>query len=352
MEDRLVGLSKKKVLEIGTELFTDVKAEIRKVIYGEEMERIIDGTLFSIIGGWHAYLLAAVGLGKTALCLAAGRALSAKFSKIDGQPDLLPKDMVGFLWFDKRKEEFKVVFGPLADGSNIVLLNEINRITPRGQSAALSAMEEREVTIHTERYPLPDVFAILATANPLEYEGVYYLPEAQLDRFTLRLEIPFPSTETMLQILRDPDFWRPASTRILERVHPVITTGDILTLREAIFTSIHVEPRIDEYIDKIVRAILEYEIEAEENGEKRQPVEYVSPRGAIDLKRVAIINAFAEGRKDKNGDYFVTPKDVQRFAVEVLAHRTFLKPGVVADPERETGPRRIAAEVVKNVHFD
>ena len=346
MESKLVDLEDREILMAGAELFADMKREIRKVVYGDESETVIDGVLITIIGGWDAYLLAKVGLGKTLLCLAVARALNAKFHKIDGQPDLLPKDIAGFLWFNQATREFEVIFGPLADGANLVLYNEINRVTPRTQAVALSAMEERTVSIHTKEYPLPKVFSVLATANPQEVEGTYPLPEAQLDRFIMRFEIPYPSSKTVLEILGDPDIHLPAYTRVLNRVEPVVGIDDILALRKVIFRVVRGERKINYYIDRLVRAILEYETVLGDKSEKEMIVDHISPRAAIALKNVASVCAFLGGR-----DY-ITPEDVQRFFVAVTAHRTFLKPGAIIDPRRDIGPRTIAAEVLRDVEYD
>jgi len=336
VESRLVGLPNDEILREGTEVVRKMKAEVRKVVFGPELKTTIDTLILAILGSGHVFVRANVGTAKTLACMAVARTIAdAQFMKLDFQPDLMPKDLLGYQFYNRKTGEFETIRGPILS-AHIFLANEINRATPKTQAALLAAMEERQVTVHTTTYPLPPVFVVLATANPQEYEGVYFLPEAQLDRFMLRPEIDFPSKKTGLRIISDPDFWRSTTFRVQERIEPVITLADIVALREAIFSgAIYCDSKIDGYVLDIVTAVYDHE-----------DVEYISPRGVIDLKKVAILAAFEAGRT------FVTPEDVQRFAVEALAHRTFLKPGALMRPGREHGPRHIVREALKNVRYD
>jgi MoxR-like ATPase len=196
-------------------------------------------------------------------------------------------------------------------------------------------MEERHLTIGSKVYKLKGVFMVLATRNPMEHEGTYQLPEAQLDRFFAQPIIRNISEETGLEVLNDVDFWRSSSDR-LARVGQVTTPEEILAIREAIFTGIHVEPRLDRYIWRIRDATWNHEL-----------VEFgSSPRGPINLKKAAMVAAFRAGRE------FATPEDVQRYAIDVLAHRIFMKPEIRYDPARAKSPADVVREVLDVVKPD
>ena len=345
MERRLTeSLSTKQVLEEGPKLIATIKAEIRKVVYGEEYEDFIDLLVLAIIRGGHLYTRANVGTAKTLACLAVSRTLAGGgFSKVDFQPDLIPKDLAGFLFYNQKTEEFVTLKGPLLKDErdrdvNIFLANEINRGTPKLQSALLSAMEEKTITIHTTTYSLPAVFTVLATMNPQEHEGVFLLPEATLDRFTFRVELPPISKETEMEILTDREIWRSITERVKERVKPVADLKDIIHLREVFFSKIHIESWILSYIADLRRAIEEHE-----NGKGTRDVASISPRASIELRNTAFLVAGSEGR-----DY-VRPEDVKKYARQVLTHRVLMVPELARDPHRKYGPREIVKEVLEEV---
>jgi MoxR-like ATPase len=247
---------------------------------------------------------------------------------------MLPSELSGFEIYNQESHKFEIRHGPLF-GANVFLADEINRGTPKAQSALLEAMEERYLTVGNHVYQLEPVFLVLATRNPMEHEGTYQLPEAQLDRFLAQPVINDISVETGLEVLGDPDFWRSASNR-LRRVKVVTNPEEVIAIREAIFCGIHVEPRLDNYIWRLRDATW-----------KNESVAYgSSPRGAINLKKAAMVAAFRAGRD------FAIPEDVQRYAVDILAHRIFIKPEYRFDPQKESSPAKVIREVLNAVQFD
>lgn len=338
------SLLPEEVLKEGQTIISEIKAEIRKVVFGTEYEEFISLLVLTIIRGGHLYARANVGTAKTLACLAASRILAGGgFSKVDFQPDLIPKDLVGFLFFNQKTQEFVTIKGPILrdeqdNDVNIFLANEINRGTPKLQSALLSAMEERTVTIHTATYTLPLVFTVFGTMNPQEHEGVFLLPEATLDRFTYRVEIPPISKETELQILSDRDIWRSITERVRRRIKPVVALEDIVLLRETFLGTIHIAPWILSYIADIRRAIEEHQ-----NGEGERDVASISVRASIELRNTAILVAGSEGRS------YVMPEDVKKYAPQILVHRVLMDPRFAQDPHRKYGPREIVEEVLEKV---
>jgi len=246
------------------------------------------------------------GLGKTLLAKTISRLIDAKFTRVQFTPDLLPADILGTMVWRAHKGIFELVKGPIF--TNILLADEINRAPPKTQSALLEAMEEKQVTIEGKTYQMDKPFIVLATQNPLEYEGTYPLPEAQLDRFTMRLETGYPSTieeekEIILRRLR----WRtddPTKT-----IRPIISRSDFIMMQNIVETKIYVDDSIIEYIATIIREI------------RRDPrVEAgPSPRGDLALLKLSRALAFIKGRD------FVLPDDIKFIAIDSLAHRIVLK---------------------------
>lgn len=323
-----------EILEHGRKVASSIEEEIFKVVYGPELHALADILILSLFADSHVVVRAPVGLAKTLACTALAHTISGTFSKRQFRPDMLPSELSGFEIFNQKTQQFEVRHGPLF-GANVFLADEINRGTPKAQAALLEAMEERHLTIANNVYKLEPVFLVLATRNPMEHEGTYQLPEAQLDRFMAQAVIKTISQDTGLEVLGDLDFWRSASSR-LQRVNQVTNPEEILVIREAIFTSIHTEKRLDRYIWRILEATWGHEL-----------VEYgSSPRGAINLKKAAMVAAFRDGR-----DY-ATPEDVQRYAVDILAHRIFLEPKVRSDSLRVKSPAKIIEEILDVVKPD
>lgn len=333
-ENRFVGISSEETLAQGHEIVRGIESEISKVIFGVEMQPLIDILILSLLADGHVVVRAPVGLGKTLACTALAHTIQGTFSKRQFRPDMLPSELSGFEVYNQKTREFEVRHGPLK-GANIFLADEINRGTPKAQAALLEAMEERHLTIGSETYLLEEVFLVLATRNPMEHEGTYTLPEAQLDRFFAQPVIRNISEETGLQILGDKDFWRSVRER-LERIEIVTNPAEIISLREAIFTTVHIEERLDSYMWRLRDATWEHKMVAYGS----------SPRGPINLKKAAMVAAFLAGR-----DY-ADPEDVLRYAVDILAHRIFMKPEYRHDPERSTTPADIVREVLSRVQFD
>jgi len=311
-----------------------IEAEVAKVVFGDEMKILVDFLILSILADGHVVVRAPVGLGKTLACTAIAQAIGGNFRKRQFRPDMLPSELSGFEIYNQKTHEFEVRHGPLY-GTNIFLADEINRGTPKAQAALLEAMEERHLTIGAKVYPLPSVFVVLATRNPIEHEGTYQLPEAQMDRFFGQPVIKDISVRTGLAIIEDPDFWRSSRER-LARIQAVTDPNEIVAIREAIFANVRVEPRLDRYIWELRDATWKHEM-----------VAYgASPRGAINLKKAAIVTAFREGR-----DYAI-PDDVSRYAVDILAHRIFMKPEYRHDAMRDVSPADIVREVLADVRYE
>ncbi|ASJ17305.1 magnesium chelatase [Thermococcus chitonophagus] len=247
------------------------------------------------------------GLGKTLLAKAFAKVLGLSYRRIQFTPDLLPSDIIGTKIWRPEKGIFEVMKGPIF--TNVLLADEINRAPPKTQSALLEAMEERQVTIEGETFKLEEPFFVIATQNPLEFEGTYPLPEAQLDRFLLRLSIGYPKTEEEeVKILKARLEWQKDDPTV--DLKPVISKSEFLKMQREVEQNIRIHEDILLYITRIVRTI---------RGDERVEAG-PSPRGGLALMKLAKANAFLEGR-----DY-VIPDDVKLFAVEALAHRIVLKP--------------------------
>jgi len=279
-------------------LVEDVKANIGKVIVGKESQT--EELLLALVCGGHVLIEDVPGLGKTTLVTALAKSLSCSYSRIQFTPDLLPSDVTGYTAFSPKTGEREVCFGGLM--AQIVLADEINRTSPKTQSALLEAMQEAQLTIDGTTYPLPEPFMVLATQNPVEHTGTYPLPEAQLDRFFLRLSLGYPSHAEEIDVLK-----RNMRDRPVKELEPVASAEDILALREQRKGIVCADPVLD-YILRIAEAT-----------RKDERISLgVSPRGCIALMEAAMARAMFEGR-----DYTL-PDDVQKLAVHVLAHRLVL----------------------------
>ena len=227
----------------GTVLST-VRHEISKVIVGQEA--LIDGLLLALLCNNHVLIEGVPGLAKTLSVTTLARVLQASFQRIQFTPDLLPADLIGTMIFSPQDGGFSTKKGPIF--ANVVLADEINRAPAKVQSALLEAMQERQVTIGAASYPLEDPFLVLATQNPIEQEGTYPLPEAQVDRFMLKLRVGYPSRKQELEILR-----RMARSTVDHQVRPVLSPVDVLRLRE-LADSVYMDAKIEEYIVDLIEA--------------------------------------------------------------------------------------------------
>jgi MoxR-like ATPase len=272
-----------------------IRANVERVIIGKP--EAIDLLLVALLSDGHVLIEDVPGMGKTMLAKSLARSLGATFQRVQGTPDLLPTDIIGVSYFDQRRNDFVFRHGPLF--AQILLVDEVNRTTPRTQSALLEAMAERQVTVERETMLLPRPFLVLATQNPVELEGTFPLPEAQLDRFLLRIQIGYPSEDEEQAI-----FHRFKLDEPLETLQPVIAAEEIIALQRAV-RSVQWQPEVERYLLAIVRATRNHA--AVQLG--------VSPRGALALYRACEAFAAIQGR-----DY-VLPDDVKRLAPGVLAHR-------------------------------
>jgi MoxR-like ATPase len=283
---------------IAMSLARRVQESIARVIVGKDAE--IELLLVAFLCEGHVLIEDVPGIGKTTLAKALARSLACSFSRIQFTPDLLPSDITGTSIYNARTNEFETRRGPIF--SQIVLADEINRSGPRTQSALLEAMEERQVTIDLDTVPLPRPFMVLATQNPVELEGTFPLPEAQLDRFLVKLALGYPSEDDERTIMRR---FREASP--LAGLQPVAEPDEILRAQAAV-RNVHVSPAVEGYILQIIRTTRKHD--AVELG--------ASPRATLALLRTAQALAAIQGR-----DY-VLPDDAKRMAVPTLSHRIML----------------------------
>ncbi len=274
---------------------------LNKVLIGKE--GVVEMVAVALICQGHILVEDVPGLGKTMLVKGLARSLGCKFSRIQFTPDLLPSDVVGVQVYNQKTMEFQYRPGPVM--ANIVLADEINRTSPKTQSSLLEAMEERQLTVDGETRPLPNPFMVLATQNPIEYEGTFPLPEAQLDRFLLRLEIGYPSPQHEVQIIRAQEFGR----HPLDTLEVVLSQQELLAVQEEA-ANVRLSDSLAAYIVELC------------NYTRGDSSLYLgaSPRGSLGLVRTAKALAWLRGRE------YVLPDDVKNMAVPVLAHRVILKP--------------------------
>jgi MoxR-like ATPase len=316
------------------EILDSCRKELSRRIVGQR--EMIDGLLTALIAGGHILLEGVPGLAKTLAVKSLADITGLVFKRIQFTPDLLPADLTGTLVWEQATASFSVRRGPVF--ANLILADEINRAPAKVQSALLEAMEEQQVTIGETTYPLPDPFFVLATQNPIEHEGTYTLPEAELDRFLLKLLIRYPSVEEEIKILNF------AASRTVEpaaevRLSPVLESQSLETLRAAAH-SVFVDERIAAYIVSIAAAsrplgakprqgIAGFPGEPAEKAVKEGLYRYIafgaSPRASIALYRCSRIQSLFAGRS------FVTPEDVKAVALPVLRHRIVLSYEAEAD---------------------
>jgi len=280
--------------------------EVAKVIVGQKY--MIERLMVGLLGNGHVLLEGVPGLAKTLAVKTLSAAIQTKFQRIQFTPDLLPADLIGTLIYDQRNGQFTTKKGPIF--SNLILADEINRSPAKVQSALLEAMMERQVTIGENTFKLDDPFLVLATQNPIEQEGTYPLPEAQVDRFMLKLSVGYPNKDEELEIMR-------RMTRgHLETIRPVVTPADIVDARQVV-SEVYMDEKIERYIVDIVFATREpkkYRLD-----ELEDLISYgASPRASIFLAQAAKAHAFLRGRG------YVTPEDVRAIGLDVLRHRIII----------------------------
>jgi len=278
--------------------------ETQKVLVGQTM--MMERLLVGLLGNGHILLEGVPGLAKTTAVKTLSDTIQTGFQRLQFTPDMLPADLTGTLIYDQRSGEFTIKQGPIF--SNIILADEINRAPAKVQSALLEAMQERQVTIGDQTLKLPEPFLVLATQNPIEQEGTYPLPEAQVDRFMLKVRISYPSKKEELEILR-----RMARTQTRFDVNAVVSPDDILRAR-ALVDEIYMDEKIQQYIVDLVEA--SRNPEAYDLNELSVLIQYGgSPRATINLAVASKAYAFLRGRG------YVTPQDVKTIGMDVLRHR-------------------------------
>ncbi len=286
---------------------TDVTAEVAKRVVGQEL--MVERLLIGLLTGGHVLLEGVPGLAKTLTVRTLADVLHATFSRIQFTPDLLPSDVVGTMIYEAQRAVFTVRRGPIF--AQIVLADEVNRAPAKVQSALLEAMQERQVTIGGTSYALPDPFLVLATQNPIESEGTYPLPEAQLDRFLLKVKVGYPERAEEREVLL-----RMSATSDPIAVRRLAEPAQVLAARAQI-EHLHLDPRLADYIVDLVRATREPA--AVGLGALAPMIAYgASPRASIALAQTARAHAYLRGRD------FVTPADVQALAPDVMRHRIVL----------------------------
>ncbi len=297
-----------------------IRANIERVLVGKS--QVIDLALVALLCEGHLLVEDVPGIGKTMLAKTLAKSLGCAFRRLQCTPDLLPADVTGLHYFNQKTQEFEFRPGPVF--TNVLLADEINRATPRTQAALLECMEERQVTLETGTVPLARPFMVIATQNPIELQGTFPLPEAQLDRFLMQLPVGYPTANDEVEILR-----RFRSTNPLDDLEAVTSADELLAMQRAV-RDVHVSPAVEEYIVSIVRATRSHpEIELG-----------ASPRGSLGLHRTAQALAAVRGRA------YVLPDDVKMLVPSLLPHRLITTSQARL---RERGAREIASEILKSV---
>jgi MoxR-like ATPase len=306
-------LDVREVAAIGSKVIT----EVERAVVGKH--DLLETVTCSILASGHILFEDFPGLGKTLIARSFATALGLDFKRIQFTPDLLPGDITGGYIFNRGENRFELRKGPVF--TNLILADEINRASPKTQSALLEAMQEAQVTLEGETHSLPEPFLVLATQNPIEYEGTFPLPEAQLDRFMLKLSVGYPTLEEEKEILQ-----RRRSRQMDEvTLLPVTCAADVLEMRQVIET-IHVDDDLELYIARLVH----------ETRVDRRVAVGASPRASLAFLKMARARAALQGRA------YILPDDIKLFAVPILSHR------MIMQPEYWMG-RRVAEDVITEV---
>lgn len=299
-----------------------LQASIEQALVGKP--GVIRLAMVALLARGHLLIEDVPGVGKTTLAQALAKSLGLTFQRIQFTSDLLPSDILGVSVFDPRKAEFEFKPGPIF--ANIILADEINRTTPKTQSSLLEAMNEAQVSLDHHTYRLPRPFMVLATQNPLEYQGTHPLPESQMDRFLLRIRIGYPDEEHERRILRG------AGSAVLERLTPVLSAEAVLDLQRRV-EAVKVEESLLAYVMAIVRATRVHGALALG----------VSPRGSLALVRASQALALAEGRM------YCIPDDIKQLAVPALAHRVILRTHWEPGGEGAGDPEAVIREILQGI---
>jgi MoxR-like ATPase len=303
-----------------TQLAQAVQDNVAQVIIGKA--DVTELLLVALLTEGHVLLEDVPGIGKTTLAKSLARSLDCSFSRIQFTPDLLPSDVTGINFYNQKQQEFEFRPGPVLN--QILLADEINRATPRTQSSLLEAMQEHQITVDGQTYLLPRPFLVVATQNPIELEGTFPLPEAQVDRFLMQLRLGYPSESEEDEILLRYQLGDP-----LEGVESVASQDDVLELQRRV-REIHINPDVRHYILQVVRATREHE--AVDLG--------VSPRGSLALFKASQALAALRGRT------YVIPSDVQYLCPPILTHRVHISPQIRL---RGRTPAQVVAEITDAV---
>lgn len=295
-----------QLVESQSPTIKQLTGEISKVIVGQR--QLIERLLIGLLGNGHILVEGVPGLAKTTAVKCLSDAIHCKFNRIQFTPDLLPSDLIGTQVYSPRDEKFTVKKGPLF--TNLVLADEINRAPAKVQSALLEAMQERQITIGDETFPLPEPFLVMATQNPIEQEGTYPLPEAQVDRFMLKVRVTYPSKEEEIEIMK-----RSLST-VANLQEKIINPEKIIEMRN-IVKEIFIDEKLFQYIADLVFATRTpslYDLDDIKNF-----IEYgASPRASINLVMASKVHAFLQGRG------YVTPQDIKSVGLDVMRHRLII----------------------------
>jgi len=320
-----INYPKPEIMQVRTdvsqlsEAVTKIKTEIGKVIVGQE--EMIELMIAAILADGHVLIEGVPGVAKTLTAKLLARCIDVPFSRIQFTPDLMPSDVIGTSVFNPQTTKFSFKHGPIF--SNIVLIDEINRSPAKTQAALFEVMEEKQITVDGITYPIPQPFMVLATQNPVEHEGTYRLPEAQLDRFLFKIEVKYPTPEEEVQILEYAH--KGITTHFAEAVQPVLNGNEIISIREQI-NNVHIEDKVLKYIAELVY----------ETRNNKSLFLGASPRASVAVLRAAKAIAAINERD------FVTPDDVVRVLHSVLCHR------IILTPEKEM-EGSTAADVIKDI---
>lgn len=303
----------------------EIKASIGKIIVGQQ--ETVDLLIAGILADGHLLIEGVPGIAKTLTAKLIAKSIDAKYSRIQFTPDLMPSDVLGTSVFNPKTVEFEFKQGPIF--GNIVLIDEINRAPAKTQSALFEVMEERQITIDGQSYKMEEPFVVLATQNPIESEGTYRLPEAQLDRFLFKIEVKYPSFEEEVAIIAQQHQHKTVDQ--LSEIKPVLTSAQIIALR-AIVRGLHVEPKLLEFVAKIVH----------ETRNNKSLFLGGSPRASL-----AIVNS-AKAMAAMKGRDFITPEDIISVTPAVLRHRIMLTP----DKEMEgVTPDEVVAQIIQKIEI-
>jgi MoxR-like ATPase len=312
------------MIKSASEPFARLREQVKKVIVGQD--HMLDHMLIGLLANGHILLEGVPGLAKTMTVACLARGINTGFARLQFTPDLLPADLIGTLIYQQHTGQFTIKKGPIF--SNIILADEVNRAPAKVQSALLESMQERQVTIGDTTYPLPEPFLVMATQNPIEQEGTYPLPEAQVDRFMFKVTVTYPTREEERIILD-----RMATTRPEQQIDPVMQAADIMRAREAV-DEIYIDDKIKDYIVSLVIATRDpaaYRLNI------KHLIQYgASPRATIMLTLASKARAFLNGRG------FVTPQDVKDVAPAIFRHRVIIT--YEAEAEEQTSDA-----IVKNI---